>query len=242
MTRRLHHPALPDTNTELELSEAATRHAKVLRLAVGDPLVLFDGAGREADARILRLGDHLRCAVDAAREVASIHPRVVLCVCVPKGAKLEQVVRGATEVGVVAVHLAISERCVARPSGDAFKKLERLRRIAQEAARQSGRASVPDVLAAAPLAEVAGRADPCARRLVAVPGAAPLEGVGDEAWLIVGPEGGLSPGEQDHLVAAGWTPIGLGPSVMRAETAAVVGAALVGAALRRGDPSRSAAG
>ncbi|MCA9610098.1 MAG: RsmE family RNA methyltransferase, partial [Myxococcales bacterium] len=146
MTRRLHHAPLADEGGSVTLDEAARRHARVLRLAAGAEVVLFDGAGGEADARIVEVKERLVCEVGPRRAVPGPPQRVVLVYCMPKGnAKLDLAIRGATEVGVAAIHLAISARSVARPSAEAFaKRLDRLERIAQEAARQSGRAAVPD--------------------------------------------------------------------------------------------------
>ncbi len=231
--RRLHHAPLSETGGELDLSDAAHRHARVLRLGVGDPLVLFDGSGREADARITALDPVLRCSVEPARDVASDLPRLTLCQCVPKGSKLDAIVRATTEVGVSSIHLAISTRCVARPSAKASDKLRRLRRIATEAARQSGRATVPEVLAPASLFEVAARAPQTVRRLVAAPGGRAIGDPGADAWLVVGPEGGLSEAEIVHLEELGFERVSLGPTILRTETAAVVGCALVAAGARR---------
>lgn len=216
------------------LDEAARRHARVLRLAVGDAVVLFDGAGGEADARIVEAGERLVCDAGPHRAVPGPTRRVVLIYCMPKGnAKLDLAVRGATEVGVAAIHLAVSRRSVARPSAEAFlKRLDRLERIAQEASRQSGRAAVPDLLPPAPLAEVAARAPASARRLVCAPGGGAILPGGDEAWVVVGPEGGLSEAELAALERAGWSRVSLGETILRTETAATVAPALVAAALR----------
>jgi len=233
VTRRLHHAPLPDAAAEVTPSPEAARHARVLRLREGDALVLFDGRGREADARVIGV-DPLRFAVEPARDAAESGPRLVLCYAVPKGnKKLDQVIRGATEVGVAAIHLTLTERCVARPDREAQKKLERLARVAAEAARQSGRATVPDLVAPAPLDEVAARAPDESLRLVAAPGAEAFDGDGDEAWLVVGPEGGLSDAELEALSRRGFVPIGLGPTVLRTETAGVVAPAIVLDRLRR---------
>ncbi len=218
----------------MALDEATRRHARVLRLAVGDAVVLFDGAGGEADARVVEAGERLVCDAGPRRAVPGPTQRVVLIYCMPKGnAKLDLAVRGATEVGVAAIHLAVSRRSVARPTAEAFlKRLDRLERIAQEASRQSGRAAVPDLLPPAPLAEVAARAPSSARRLVCAPGGGEISSGGDVAWVIVGPEGGLSDAELGALEAAGWSRVSLGETILRTETAATVAPALVAAALR----------
>lgn len=226
--RRLHQGDLPTDGGEVALSEDAARHAAVLRLGVGDEVVLFDGNGNEARARIVAVGDRVRCALGPRERVTPSGPRVVLCQCIPKGAKLDAIVRGATEVGVGAIHLALAERCVGRASD---KRIERLQTIAREASRQSGRADVPPVLPAAPLLEVAARAPDAALKIACVPGGGPIPSGAPEAWVVVGPEGGLSPGEIAALEELGYVRVDLGPTILRTETAGVVAPALVRAAL-----------
>jgi len=219
---------------EIVLDAAQARHARVLRLREGDRVVLFDGRGAEADATITAIDEGgVRCEAGAPRAIPHAGPPVVLCQCLPKGGKLEDIVRACTELGVSAVHLVASERSVPRlDPGRVDKRLERLARVAVEAARQSGRSDVPDVLAPAPLDEVLRRAPGDAARVAFAPeGGAPLsEACGADAlsaWVLVGPEGGLSPGELERAQALGWAAVGLGPGVLRVETAAPVAVALV---------------
>lgn len=226
--RRLYHADLPARGGEVTLDPEAARHAKVLRLTVGDALVLFDGQGREARGTLTCMDEPLRCRLGAPERVPHRGPRVVLCQCLPKGGKLDAIVRGATEVGVVAIHLVVGERSVARGVG---KRIERLGKIAREAARQSGRADVPEIVAPAPLAEVAKRAPEVAIRIACVSGGGPIPTGADEAWVVVGPEGGLSPEEIAALAALGFAHVDLGPTILRTETAAIVATALVRAAL-----------
>lgn len=225
---------LPLEGGPVTLDAGTARHARVLRLREGDSLRLFDGRGGEADARIVRLGpDAIECDAGPVERRDEPRPRVVLVQCMPKGEKLELIARMATELGVSAIHLATSDRAVARPDADrAATRLERLDRIVREAARQSSRAHVPDLVPPAPLAEVAARAPADAARVVPwerstmaleralIPDAS-------EAWVAIGPEGGLAEEEVARLARHGWADCSLGPTVLRVETAAPVAIALV---------------
>lgn len=230
--RRLYAPVLPEAGGIVRLDAAQTKHARVLRLREGDRVVLFDGRGAEADASITSLGEEVSCEAEPPRAIVHARPRVVLCQCLPKGGKLEDIVRATTELGVTAVHLVTSARSVPRLEGERIaKRLDRLARVAVEAARQSGRNDVPDVLAPAPLDEVLARAPNDAARLVLAPGAeGSIESIPEDArsaWIVIGPEGGLEPGELDGARARGFTIAGLGATVLRVETAAPVAVALV---------------
>ena len=151
-------------------------------------------------------------------------------------------VRALTELGVHAIHLALSERGVARPAPDRARgRLERLQRVAREACVQSGRARAPVIHPPVALLEAAGRAPALARRVVFWEGAdqqlnralslppgpvttTPSEG---ETWLVVGPEGGLAEDEVMALSAQRYRQASLGQCLLRVETAAVVACALV---------------
>src|SRR5262249_51248874 len=162
-------------------------------------------------------------------------PRVRALVPLIKGDRMDACIEKLVEVGVDAIVVWPAARSVARLD-DARRgaRLARYRAIAQAAARQSGRARVPDVTAAtrpaaAPAASVAAaRADlPAGQRLVLDPASdAPLElaldtggggsggSAADDVTIVSGPEGGLTAGERDQL--AGFAPLGLGPRVLRA--------------------------
>jgi 16S rRNA (uracil1498-N3)-methyltransferase len=230
--RRLFVRRLPELGGVVTLDDATARHARVLRLRAGAPVRLFDGAGREADARIVSIDEGPAvCEATLPEARPDERPRVVLVQAMPKGSKLEGIVRMATELGVAEIHLATSGRTVARPDEHrAQKRADRLARIAVEAARQAGRAVVPEVVPPAQLMDVAARAPEDAwrvvlwersdRRLEAPPGAA-------SAWIVVGPEGGLASAEVDALESAGFRSASLGTSILRVETAAPVAVALV---------------
>ncbi len=215
----------------VRLDAEAAQHAKVLRLTAGDELELFDGVGGRQRVRLSVLDRRgAECLALARAEQATAGPRVVLVQCQPKGSKLDDIVRMTTEIGVSAIHVALSERCIARSGGDrADPKAERWRKVAREAARQSERSHVPEIVQPAPLAEVLRRASASAYRAAFLERSGlplPRDIQADELWLLVGPEGGFSSGDRHVIQEAGFLSITLGSAILRTETAAVVGVAL----------------
>lgn len=210
----------------------------VLRLAPGSVVEAFDGAGRQARGTVARLGaDGVELDLgDPSLTRAEAPVALTLEVALLKGDKLSDVVRPATEIGVAAFGTFVSSHCEARELSAV--RHGRLRRVAQEAARQSGRAVVPSVGEPRPfarlLAELHGARGAATLVVVADPAATtPLaELTTSQRWraattaaVITGPEGGLSEGEVASLVAAGAVAITLGPRVLRADTAPVAIAA-----------------
>lgn len=232
--RRLFCAELPAEGGEVTLDEDAVRHVRVLRLREGESVRLFDGRGGEAEAEILALGEsHVRCRTGPRTSVAVGRPALVLVQVLPKGAKLDGMIRMATELGVTAIHLATSQRSVPKVEAERIGgKMERLERIAREASRQAGRADTPILARPAPLLEVARRAPPGSLRIVfweeaahgfsLAPPAGPAE-----TWVVVGSEGGLTGEEVDKLREEGYRVEGMGTTILRVETAAPVALALV---------------
>jgi 16S rRNA (uracil1498-N3)-methyltransferase len=227
--RRLYAARLPEHVATLTLDAQALRHAQVLRLNVGDALCLFDAAGCEALARVVRIerGSWV-CEVEPRRAAAPRSARLCLIVCIPKAAKLEMIVRMVTELGVHAVYLAHSERSVTKLSSES-PKLDRLRRIAIEACAQSGQSWAPELVGPMPLPAAAALAPVAADKLVfwenaeqALALQTRAADVPSEVWAIVGPEGGISASEVDVLRNLGYAQVGLGSATLRVETACIV--------------------
>ncbi len=231
--RRFYVPDLGGAEGEIALSREALRHAQVLRLGLSDELELFDGAGHTLRARISRLDKHgLSCVGDGPALWHPQGPRVVLVQCLPKATKLDDIVRMTTELGVSEVRLCLSERCQLKGDVERMEaKLERLTRIAIEALRQSEQTWLPRLSAPRALEEVLAEAPegPSTARVACVERtdiALDLGPAAEEAWLVIGPEGGLSERDRGILSECGFSPAGLGRSILRTETAAVVGVAL----------------
>jgi 16S rRNA (uracil1498-N3)-methyltransferase len=200
--------------------DAVAHHLRrVLRLREGEPVTATDGRGRWRACRV-RAG---ALEPDGPVEsVAAPSSPLTVAAAVPKGDRAERLVRQCTEVGVDRIVLLTAERSVVRWDDErAARHGERLRRVAAEAAMQSRRVWLPEL--AGPVAALSVL--PAAA--VAEPGGHPL-GPADTT-VAIGPEGGWS---EDELAVAA-ARVGLGPNVLRVETAAVVAAALL-VALRAG--------
>ncbi len=192
----------------------------VLRLRDGDGIVLLTGDGWEAHCRLA--GDECVVEVRGRSDGEPTH-RLTVVQAVLKGDALEHVIARATEVGVAEFRLVLSERCVARDLSP--RKLERLRVIARESAEQSERGLVPAVRDPVPLDQLLL---PDAVLLFERAEADPRLGtIEPPSAIIVGPEGGFTPGEVARARDAGVRIAGLGRRILRSQTVAPVAAAVV---------------
>ncbi len=196
----------------------------VLRIKSGAVVEAFDGRGSYARGEVSSVGREsvVLDLAEPVRSTAEARLEVTLAVALLKGDKLVDVVRPATELGVTGFALFVSTNCEARTLSGV--KLARLRRVAQEAARQSGRSVVPAVADPVPFdeMELEGQVvvgDPAATDGLARHLPALLEAGG--VSIVTGPEGGLTESEVEGLVAAGARAVRLGPRVLRADTAPV---------------------
>jgi 16S rRNA (uracil1498-N3)-methyltransferase len=211
--------------------------ARVRRAQPGDPVELVDGAGRRAAATIVRVaGGETTLRAGPSERLSRQPPFVRALVPLIKGDRMDACLEKLVEVGVDAIVVWPAARSVARLD-DARRdaRIARYQAIARAAARQSGRAEVPEIASAEGLAAaLAGLPD--GKRLVLDPAsdmALEIEhhaGIAADITVISGPEGGLAPDELDRLTS--FTPLGLGPRVLRAETAPVIAVALIRAATR----------
>jgi 16S rRNA (uracil1498-N3)-methyltransferase len=224
-------PGLTDT---VDVAGEDGRHlARVLRLRVGETVTVADGSGAWRAYRVGEVGGvAVRLDATAAPErEPALRPALAVAFALTKGEKPELVVQKLTELGTDRIAPVVAERSVARPDpARAWAAVERWRRIAREAARQCRRARLPAVEELRPLESLIGHpAIVVAER--GGPGAGALGSPpGGEVLVVVGPEGGLTGAEVEEL--APWARLGLGPHVLRAETAALAAAAVLAAGRR----------
>ena len=223
------HVAVPlAPGNEIALPEGAATHlSRVLRLGVGDACVLFNGDGRDYPARIVAAGKReLRVAIELAIVVERESPlRLVLLQGIARGEKMDLILQKATELGVSAVLPLRSQRSeVKLDDARAGKRHAHWQSVVIAACEQSGRAVVPPVGAPGSLPAVLAALPAGGLRLLLDPdGALSLPALqlppATPVLLAVGPEGGWSPVDREHLGAAGFQGLRLGPRILRTETA-----------------------
>ena len=217
---------------ELSLGGHDVRYLKhVLRLRPGDELELFDGAGRIASARVVSTeADAVTVELGEPRTApVPTHSLMLLC-AILKGDRMELVLQKATELGVTALQPFESERTVVKLGDRGSKRHARWERVITGAARQSGRADVPGLAPPCSWGEALERLPAGGVRVLCHEGAsdAGLGSIGQRAPTVVavGPEGGFTPDEVALGRQHGFGVAGLGPRVLRAETAAIVAVTL----------------
>ncbi len=222
--------------------EAAHHAVRVLRLAEGAPLIVFNGDGNEYAARILRIErQDVVVLIEGVQAVARESPlAVTLLQGISAGERMDYTLQKCVELGVHAIQPIRAERSVVRLGAErAAKRLKHWQGVIVAACEQCGRNRLPQLSQALSLAEWAARCatDAPALRLMLAPEASltlrevpPPDGA---AVLAVGPEGGFSENERLILAQTGFVVVRLGPRILRTETAAV--AALAALQSRFGD-------
>lgn len=224
------------TGADVALDEAQSRYlAAVMRLAVGDELLAFNGRDGEWRAAVVSLGKRavtLQAQTQTRPQAGG--PDLDLVVALVKRARLEIIVEKAAELGAARLRLVVTERTNADHT-----RVERLQAIATEAAEQTGRLDVPEILPPQKLERLIAEW-PAGRRLLfcdeagdAKPVLEALKGETAGPWsVLIGPEGGFSPAERARLRALPYArPASLGPQILRADTAAISALSLWQAAL-----------
>jgi 16S rRNA (uracil1498-N3)-methyltransferase len=220
----------PITGSTAELVEAEAQHlAKVMRAAVGDEVILFDGSGAEFAAKVTRLAKSaVQLEIVERRDInREPHVELTLAVALPKGERQKWLVEKLTELGAARLVPLITERGVAQPVDAA---IARLRRAVIEASKQCGRNRLMEIAPPREALEYFA-AEGIGTKIVAEPGGKQLGPLASDVTQVacaIGPEGGFTPAELKAALENQWRPVSLGRSILRIETAAIAFAAWSG--------------
>lgn len=232
------------TPERFTLSESDSHHAaRVLRLAPGDPVELLDGAGHVHAGRVATSDKRTTTVSVVSTRTVPAPPAVALAPALLKGKAMDWLVQKATELGAAALYPLSLARCVAQVApAEAAGKVEDWSATAREACKQCGNPWRPRIHAPQTLASFLATRPPGLlivaslgpgvqrpRALIAAARAAagPAHGLLPAATLVLGPEGDFTAEEEAALREAGALPMTLGPLVLRAETAALAGLAVL---------------
>ncbi len=230
---RCYLPQAPFGAGTLEIEGDEARHAlRVMRLRVGDLCEVFDGAGQAARAELVATTGNNSMTLKVVEMLPLMPPLadITLALAIPKGSNMDLIVQKAVELGVSRIIPLVTERTIVRiKPAEAADKAEKWRRTVMEACKQCGVNHLPVVEEPQSYKAFLQRADLPALRVqcAIVPHARPLRDVLEagratahrSCVLLIGPEGDFSPAEYAEGEAAGFTPTGLGPIILRVETA-----------------------
>jgi len=225
--RRFFVNSIHDSRAELS-GEDALHLARVLRAAPGERYEISDNAGVYlAEIESARKD---RVVFRVLEPVESVPPpvEVTLLAALFKFDRFEWMVEKVTELGVARIVPVVAERSERGLNKAAVKRVERWRRIAVEASQQSRRARLPEITEAEPFEHAVTRTYAQRFLLDEMPGGVPLATAmrDKEVAMLCGPEGGWTSAERQRAVEAGWQPVTLGPTILRAETAGMAALAV----------------
>ena len=213
---------------ELE-SELSRYLTAVLRLGNGEPVEFFDGQGQRASA-VIQEASKRKTTVEllSISSVSPPEPEIHIACAIPKGERADWIVEKCSELGARSVSWIICERSQDHRK-DYSKRFARWNKISQEAARQSHHSWLPEFRGPLLLEELLQDSNPTSLRLVldTTEATAPLSTMSlpqtRPITLCIGPEGGFTDTERARFQEAAWQSVTLGPSVLRVETAVIVG-------------------
>lgn len=227
------------TDSTLELPSAVFRHAiQVLRLKVGESLILFNGTGGEYQATLTDVTKRKASArieyFANTQPESDLHLNLVQAIIKPD--KMDFAIQKAVELGVSSIQPLITQRSVVRLGKDKFeKKIKHWQAVAIGACEQSGRTRIPDITPPIALPEWLANTQPKVTSIILAPGNYPR--IGDvttlqiepcsQVNLLIGPEGGFTDEEVQTCVQNNVQPVSLGTRILRAETASIAAMSLL---------------
>ena len=244
MHRLLVESALLEEDSPVLPADAA-RHLKVLRPKDGEEIELFDGKGRCRKFKVQSSKFKVECLIPVSETLNFKHStlNLTLFACVTKGSRWDWTIEKATELGVTRIVPVISERTIVRiPKGERAAKRERWMRIAEDAARQSDAKWLPEILETVDFRDALPlvKETTCFIGALTNPPPRPLMAAGEDfrretgdlkgVSTFIGPEGDFTPEELRALMEIA-TPTSFGPTILRAETAAIYAVSVLAATL-----------
>lgn len=211
---------------------------KVLRLNTGDIILVCDGYGREYTSKIAEINKkEVICdIIDAFDNMSEPPVKVTLFQGLPKAQKMEYIIQKSVEIGIYKIQPVITQRVVVKTEGkDISNKLERWRRISEEAAKQSNRGIIPEIQEPVTFEEAVENIKVLDLSIIPYekeknnglknilsdnPG---VKNIG----VLIGPEGGFDDSEIDKCMKNGVIPVTLGPRILRTETAGIAALSMV---------------
>ncbi len=215
-------------NNQITLTEAQQHYLnRVLRLRSGDHFIAIDAQGQ---SWIAQLQSQFATILEAVNTISELPISITLIVALPKGSGFDEVVRQTTELGVTCIAPVMSDRTLLNPSAN---KLDRWRRIAQEAAEQSERQIVPTILEPASFVDAISTLNADQKFICTERGSSPhlINCVlsSNSILIAIGPEGGWTQQELDRAIAAQFQSVSLGKRILRAVTAPIAALSIVAA-------------
>ncbi|WP_409524082.1 16S rRNA (uracil(1498)-N(3))-methyltransferase [Nitrincola sp. MINF-07-Sa-05] len=230
---RFHEPQPLAEHSEISLSENTAQHAiRVLRLRVGDELILFNGDGHDYYASISAAGKRDASVRILHREArpAESPLRIELGQTLSRGERMDFAVQKATELGCAVISPLFTERCEVKLTSERQDKRQRhWQQIAISACEQSQRNQIPDISHPQPLADWLDQVDADLKLVLHHHDTQPMGNLPrpESVALLIGPEGGLTEDEVTLAKSKGFIPVCFGPRVMRTETAPIVASAIL---------------
>lgn len=242
-THRFYIPASDWDLDQLTLSPEEAHHClDVMRCAVGDRIIVFNGEGVEVEAEITSAGKkEVTLKSFLVSQTDPPPARLTLGQAIPKGKNMDLIIQKATELGAAKIIPLLSERTVVQlDAADLEKKREKWQRVAIEACKQCGQNWLPEVATPLTIDQFTKKTGDDFRLVAAIsPSAQSLKAILNEyseendsrpvaATLMVGPEGDFTPAEVSTAIGAGFVPLSLGPIILRSETAAIYALSVTG--------------
>lgn len=221
------------SNQEIALDKEASHHiARVLRMQVGESLIIFDGKNKQYAAEIVNISKQTVTVLLGQEVAGKVESPIELCLVqgIAKGEKMDWIVQKAVELGVTAIYPLQTERGNVRLSAEREdKRIAHWQKVVISACEQSGRIRIPTLHPILSLREylAAKSADENVFILTPHESGSLSEASNKRYSVLIGPEGGFSQQEITLALDAGCKPLNLGPRILRTETAAVAALSVV---------------